>query len=154
MLKGNETIYLLTFNFSAMRINDYQKQAVEAAFSVEQATVVLQYLKERKSDYNPWLDSRGQWFDQTDEKGVPQMGEAQSRLLNCAMNGTTKVNSTLRLHPVDKIKLIIANQLEPKDALEVMEYLAFEVEEHRKDWLELQKLVDELMQREDEAEAD
>lgn len=132
-----------------MVLNDKQKQAVEAAFSGKNATLVLQYLKERKSDYNPWLDARGQWFDQTDNKGVPQMGEAMNRLLECAMNRTTKVNSTLRLHPVDKIKLIIHNQLDPKDALEVMEYLAFEVEQYQQDLKELRELLAELEMRED-----
>ena len=130
-----------------MYLNENQRKAVEVAFSVEEANVVLQYLKERESDYNPWLDGRGQWFDQTDNKGFPQMGEARNRLLECAMNRTTKVNSTLRLHPVDKIKLIILNQLEPSDALEVMDYLAFEVEEYHKRRQHLLEMCEELKQR-------
>ena len=128
-----------------MYLNDKQKQAVESAYSVEQAEMVLKYLKERESDYNPWFDQFGQWFDQTDNKGVPILWEAGNRLLECARNRTTKVNSTLRLAPEDKIRLIVSNQLDLDNLVEVMKYLYDSYEDYQKSVADLRSLMEEVV---------
>ncbi|WP_278701929.1 hypothetical protein [Phocaeicola sartorii] len=112
--------------------------------------MVLDYLDKRKSDYNPWIAADASWFNQTDKNGEPIIGEAATRLLECARKGITKVNSTLRLTPLDKVKLIVYNQFEMSDLRELLEYLAVELNEQRNLRNEASKLFEEIMARDSE----
>lgn len=140
-----------------MELNQKQKQALESAFNGEQLTVVVNYLNSRESEYNPWLDVEGGWYNQTDNKGYPVEGEARNRLLYHATNPSAKVTSTLRLTPYDRIKLATDrcfddDVTELNDVMGAADYLMQRIIEYRNKCKELLEFCGELEKRETLAE--
>ena len=95
-------------NFGLL-LTEEQEKALERAYSEEQFEVVIDYLYSRKTSFNPWLDIEGNWFNQTDQNGKPIEGEAAERLWSDAVNKKTRLNSTYRLTPFDRVRFILTN---------------------------------------------
>ena len=136
-----------------MELNQKQKQALENAFNGEELTVVINFLTSRESEYNPWFDVEGGWYNQTDNKGYPIEGEARNRLLYHATNPSAKVTSTLRLTPYDRIKLATDRcfddeTVELTDVQRAAEYLMQRIIDYRTKIMELLEKWYEIEKRE------
>ncbi len=131
-----------------MYLNEKQKQALERAYTSDETALILTYLEERKSDYNPWIASDGGWLNQTDNKGVPIAGEAKNRLLFNASNPEVKITSNVRLDAVDRIKLIVDNSLDLEELPEVMGFLYDTYKDYEAQKQKLLSLLNTVAERE------
>lgn len=80
-------------------------------YSKEDLDTVVNYLKNRKSKFNPWFDFNGSWFNQTGIDGKPIEGEAKERLLYNATHPNERIKSNYRFRPIDKVRFILENEL-------------------------------------------
>lgn len=94
---------------SKLILNEEQKKALEKVFSCKQLVIVNEYLSNRGSNFNPWIDKLGMWLDQTDKNGHIIEGEAAERLWSNAVNNKKTLNSTYRFDPITKIRYILTN---------------------------------------------